>query len=40
MKGSFPQLVLQPVNFDMLYAQHHQQRVEQAEQAANTQEKH
>ncbi|MGD8914848.1 MAG: protein-export chaperone SecB [Candidatus Thiodiazotropha sp.] len=25
MKGSFPQLVLQPVNFDMLYAQHQQE---------------
>jgi preprotein translocase subunit SecB len=23
-KGSFPQMVLQPVNFDALYAQHQQ----------------
>lgn len=25
VKGSFPQLVLQPVNFDLLFAQHQQQ---------------
>jgi len=30
-KGSFPQLVLQPVNFDALFAQHQQQRSEQVE---------
>jgi preprotein translocase subunit SecB len=29
-KGSFPQLVLQPVNFDALFAQHRQQMVEEA----------
>lgn len=29
-KGSFPQLVLQPVNFDALFAQHRQQAVEKA----------
>jgi len=27
-KGSFPQLVLQPVNFDALYAQHQQQQAQ------------
>jgi preprotein translocase subunit SecB len=31
-KGSFPQLVLQPVNFDALFAQHRQQMAEQAKQ--------
>lgn len=30
-KGSFPQLVLQPVNFDALFAQHQQQLAEQIE---------
>jgi preprotein translocase subunit SecB len=30
-KGSFPQLVLQPVNFDALYAQHQQELAKQAE---------
>jgi preprotein translocase subunit SecB len=25
MKGSFPQMMLQPVNFDLLYAQHQQE---------------
>jgi preprotein translocase subunit SecB len=30
IKGSFPQLVLQPVNFDALFAQHRQQMAEQA----------
>ena len=29
-KGGFPQLVLQPVNFDALFAQHQQQMAEQA----------
>ncbi|WP_133510443.1 protein-export chaperone SecB [Candidatus Thiosymbion oneisti] len=29
-KGSFPQLVLQPVNFDALFAQHQQQMADQA----------
>jgi len=28
-KGSFPQLVLQPVNFDALFAQHQQQMADQ-----------
>lgn len=31
-KGSFPQLLLAPVNFDALYAQHLQQQKQQAEQ--------
>jgi preprotein translocase subunit SecB len=31
MKGSFPQLVLQPVNFDMLYAQHQQELAKKAQ---------
>lgn len=30
IKGSFPQLVLQPVNFDALFAQHQQQAAAQA----------
>ena len=29
MKGGFPQLVLQPINFDQLFAQHQQERSEQ-----------
>jgi len=29
-KGSFPQVVLQPINFDVLYAQHQQQAAQQA----------
>jgi preprotein translocase subunit SecB len=29
-KGSFPQVVLQPVNFDALFAEHQQQLAEQA----------
>ena len=33
MKGSFPQMVLQPVNFDALYAQHQQELAKQSEQA-------
>jgi preprotein translocase subunit SecB len=40
MKGSFPQMVMQPVNFDMLYAQHHQQQVQQAQQAQQNEPKH
>lgn len=32
-KGSFPQMVLQPVNFDALYAQHQQEVAKQAEAA-------
>jgi len=30
-KGSFPQMVLQPVNFDALFAQHRKQMAEQVE---------
>jgi len=30
-KGSFPQLVLQPVNFDALYAQHQQEQASKAQ---------
>ena len=33
-KGSFPQLVLQPVNFDALFAQHRQQVAEKAKTGA------
>jgi preprotein translocase subunit SecB len=32
-KGSFPQMLLQPVNFDALYMQHQQQLAKQAEGA-------
>lgn len=32
MKGSFPQMVLQPVNFDALYAQHQQELAKQSGQ--------
>ncbi|MES9873448.1 MAG: protein-export chaperone SecB [Candidatus Sedimenticola sp. PURPLELP] len=35
-KGSFPQLLLTPVNFDALYAQHMQERQNQTEQQAET----
>ncbi|HSQ07196.1 MAG TPA: protein-export chaperone SecB [Chromatiaceae bacterium] len=31
-KGSFPQIVLQPINFDALYAQHLQQAAQRADQ--------
>lgn len=34
-KGSFPQLVLQPVNFEALYAQHQQQVAEQLKTQAS-----
>ncbi|MGD8908119.1 MAG: protein-export chaperone SecB [Chromatiales bacterium] len=34
MKGSFPQMVLQPVNFDALYTQHQQQLAKQEQGAA------
>lgn len=34
-KGGFPQLVLQPVNFDSMYAQHLQIRQKQTEDAKN-----
>jgi preprotein translocase subunit SecB len=33
-KGSFPQLLLAPINFDALYAQHLQQQQEGAEGGA------
>jgi preprotein translocase subunit SecB len=33
-KGGFPQLVLQPVNFDALFAQHRKQMAEQAKDEA------
>ena len=36
-KGSFPQLVLQHVNFDALYAQHQQQAMEQAQRESASQ---
>jgi len=35
-KGSFPQLVLQPVNFDALFAQHQQKLAEQAKAQAGS----
>ncbi len=35
-KGSFPQLLLQPVNFDAAYAQHRQQMAEQGDGQAGT----
>ncbi len=31
-KGSFPQLLLTPVNFDILYAQHMQEQKQKAQQ--------
>ena len=34
-KGSFPQLVLQPVNFEALFAQHQQQAAEQAKDGSS-----
>ena len=33
-KAGFPQMLLQPVNFDMIYAQHQQQMNEKAQKAA------
>ncbi|MCG7929670.1 MAG: protein-export chaperone SecB [Candidatus Thiodiazotropha lotti] len=39
-KGSFPQMVLQPVNFDMIYAQHQQERAKRAETEAESQSQH
>jgi len=35
-KGSFPQLVLQPVNFDALFVQHQQKLAEQAKAQAGS----
>jgi preprotein translocase subunit SecB len=41
MKGSFPQMMLQPVNFDLLYAQHQQERAKKAqEQTASSKAQH
>ncbi|MEW8000556.1 MAG: protein-export chaperone SecB [Candidatus Thiodiazotropha endolucinida] len=40
MKGSFPQLVLQPVNFDMLYAQHQQELAKKAQAQAESEAQH
>jgi preprotein translocase subunit SecB len=37
LKGSFPQLVLQPVNFDMLYAQHQQELAKKAQAKSKVQ---
>jgi preprotein translocase subunit SecB len=34
-KGSFPQLLLTPVNFDALYAQHMQEQQKRAGEDAN-----
>ncbi|MBW9257247.1 MAG: protein-export chaperone SecB [Candidatus Thiodiazotropha sp. (ex. Lucinisca nassula)] len=39
-KGSFPQMVLQPVNFDMIYAQHQQERAKRAEAETEGQSQH
>lgn len=35
-KGGFPQMVLQPINFDALYAKHLQRQKQQQENAAET----
>ena len=35
-KGSFPQMVLTPVNFDAIYAQHQQQLAEKAKKQGET----
>lgn len=35
-RGGFPQLVLQPVNFDAIYAQHLQEKQKQAEDGAQS----
>lgn len=37
VRGGFPQLLVEPVNFDGLYANHMKQRQQQAETAPNTQ---
>ncbi|MET0069403.1 MAG: protein-export chaperone SecB [Candidatus Thiodiazotropha sp.] len=37
IKGSFPQMVLQPVNFDMLYAQHQQELAKKAQAESEAQ---
>jgi preprotein translocase subunit SecB len=39
-KGSFPQMVLQPVNFDMIYAQHQQERAKRVAAEAEGQSQH
>ncbi|MCU7905822.1 MAG: protein-export chaperone SecB [Candidatus Thiodiazotropha sp. (ex Epidulcina cf. delphinae)] len=40
MKGSFPQMTLQPVNFDMLYAQHQQELAQKAQAEAQAEPQH
>jgi preprotein translocase subunit SecB len=40
MKGSFPQMILQPVNFDMLYAQHQQERAKKLQEESAGQNQH
>lgn len=35
-KGSFPQMILTPVNFDAIYAQHQQQLAEKAQKEGET----
>ncbi|AFL74707.1 protein-export chaperone SecB [Thiocystis violascens] len=40
VKGSFPQLVLQHVNFDALFAQHQQQALEQSQAGGVTPSQH
>ncbi|MCU7891924.1 MAG: protein-export chaperone SecB [Candidatus Thiodiazotropha sp. (ex Ustalcina ferruginea)] len=37
MKGSFPQMVLEPVNFDLLYAQHQQELAKKAQSQSEAQ---
>ena len=39
-KGSFPQLILSPINFDMIYAQRQQQMAQEAQQAQEAGETH
>lgn len=39
-KGSFPQLLLSPINFDMIYAQRQQQMAQEAQQAKEAGETH
>lgn len=40
MRGGFPQLLIAPMNFDALYAQHQQQAAEAAKTAAASEPKH
>lgn len=39
-KGSFPQLILSPINFDMIYAQQQQRMAQEAQQAQEAGETH